>query len=316
MDPVLQIDPERCVLVMGPQLAAAALSLSEGVPAALSYAMLIDIGVQKMLEVEARKSVEERSRKHSLLVNAYELEPAFAACKVVESLREHGVYQQWLNNLFGSLLSLPTQKRVGGLVDRLLSLQERGALLVYTYYDTILDVALKTSPIFLGDKEAVRGWASYQKIGLLHVHGVYSQPDSVCCDCVNYKKLVGEAPGGHILKEVCRNRSVIFIGFDGEFYDPFISKFARTFLCPSHPPPLLLSSLAAKLPSLDTFLMLKVSQLANLDQIFLLSSPMSQLGERNCQGNNAAILSRELNDMNLCNIKNTCPVGTNTPNVQ
>ncbi len=281
MDPTVQIDPERCVLVLGSQLAAAALALSEGVPAALSYTMVIDIGVQKMLDLEGVDTVEEKSRRQSLLLSAYELEPSFAASKVVDSLREHGLYPQWLNELFGSLLALPVHRNQGGVVERLASLQEQGALLVYTYYDTILDVALNTSPILLSDEDGVRNWAGRQTRGLLHVHGAYSQPNSVCCDCVNYRQLVGESCGAPFLKEVCRNRTVIFIGFDSQFFDPFLSKFSRTFLSRSQPPPLLLSSIAtvAKLPPLESFLTLRVPQLTNLEHIFLTSSPLPRLGK-------------------------------------
>lgn len=274
---MLQLDPERCVLVLGSQLAAAALALSEGVPAALSYAMVVEIGMQKMLELEGTESVE-KSRKQSLMLSAYELEPSFAASKVVDCLKEHGFYHKWLEELFGSLLSLPVHKNQGGVVDRLRSLQEKGALLVYTYYDTILDTALRTSPVHLGDEEAVRSWAAHQTPGLLHVHGTYSRPDSMQCDCVNYRQLVGDTCGGQVLREVCQNRSTIFLGFDGEFYDPFLFKFSRAFLSSSQPPPLLLS-LAPKHPLLENFLTLRIPQLNNLESIFIPVSPMPRLGE-------------------------------------
>ena len=278
MDPTLQLDPERCVVVLGSQLTAAALALSEGVPAALSYAMVIDIGVQKMLQMEGVDKLDERSRRQTLLLSAYELEPAFAACKVVESFSDHGVYQQWLNELFGSLLTLPVHKTPGSVVDTLRGLQEKGALLVYTYYDTILDTALNSTPVLLQDEESVRNWATRQVPGLLHVHGVYSKPDSVCCDCVDYRRLVGEAPGSKLLKEVCRNRSVIFAGFDREFFDPFLPKFARAFLSPSHPPPLLLTT-GPKASYAYPFLNLRVPQLASLERLFLCSSPTPRIGE-------------------------------------
>lgn len=285
MEHSVQIHPERCVLVMGPQLAAAALSLSEGVPAALSYGMLINIGIHKMLDIQKNSnssSNNERSHKHTLLVSAYELEPAFAANKIVETLREHGVYQQWLADLFGSLLSLPTtmqkQGGEGGVIEKLASLQEKGVLLVYTYYDTILDEGLGTTPVVLGEEESVRNWAS-QTPGILHVHGVFSKPDTVACDCVDYRRLVGETPGGHILKEVCHERSVIFVGFDGEFYDPFLPKFARTFLTAQRPPPLLLSA-APKVTTLDAFLSLRIAQLTELDKLIVATPPASHpLGE-------------------------------------
>lgn len=274
---MLQVDPERCVLVLGSQLAAAALSLSEGVPAALSYAMVVEMGMQKMLELEGAENVE-KARKQSLMLSAYELEPSFAASKVVDCLKEHGFYQKWLEELFGSLLTLPVHKNQGGVVGKLHSLQEQGALLVYTYYDTILDSAFHTVPVLLDDEEVVRSWAAHQTPGLLHVHGIYSKPESMQCDCVNYRQLVGDAAGGHVLREVCRSRSVIFLGFDGEFYDPFLFKFSRAFLSSSQPPPLLLS-LAPKQPSLENFLTLRIPQLNNLENIFIPLSPVSRLGE-------------------------------------
>ena len=156
-------------------------------------------------------------------------------------------------------------------------------MLVYTYYDVILDTAMKTTPIFLEDEEAVRSWAGRQTPGLLHVHGAYPEADSVRCDCVDYRRLVGDAPGAQLLREVCRNRSVIFLGFDGEFYDPLLQKFARSFLNSAHQaPPLLLSLSPKPLPMAESFLTLKIQQLANLDRVFISSTPMARLGE--CAG--------------------------------
>ena len=272
------------MLVMGPQMAAEALSLSEGVPAALSYAMLINIGIQKILDLDKSSNSAEKSRKHALMVNAYELEPAFAAHKIVETLRENNVYKEWLVELFGSLPSLYSmsssrQKQGGSMVEKLSSLHEKGMLLVYTHYDTILDVQMGTAPVLLGDEEAVRSWAASQTRGLLHVHGMFSKPDSVSYDCVDYRRLVGETPGGQILKDVFRARSVIFAGFDGEFYDPFLPKFARTFLSQEHPPPLLLSA-APKVTNLtEAFLNLKVTQLAQLDRLLIPQAPAAYLGK-------------------------------------
>ena len=282
MEHSVQIDPERCVLVIGPQLAAAALSLSQGVPAALSYGMLINIGMQKMLDLEKNSSSNsERSHKHTLLVSAYELEPAFAANKIMETLREQGLYQQWLTDLFDGLLSLPTtaQKgKGGGVVEKLTSLREKGVMLVYSYYDTILDVGMGTTPVMLGDKESVQSWATGTP-GILHVHGVFSNPDSVSCDCVHYQKLVGDTPGGQILKGVCQGRSVVFVGFDGEFYDPFLPKFARTFLSAHHFPPLLLSA-APKVNMMEAFLTLRVAELTELNKLIVATPASSHLGEQ------------------------------------
>ena len=236
MEPSVQFDPGRCVLVLGPQIAAASLALKEFGPsaAALSYAVLFESGMQKMLELDPSQSKEEKLRKQSLLAGAYELDPSFVANTVVESLRDHDMYDQWLAESFNPLYSLPMQDGPGSVIDELRQLQEKGVLLVYTYYDMILDKAMETAPMLMDNDEDVKNWASRKTSGILHVHGVHSRSTSVMCDCVNYGKIVGESSAGRRLREICRNRTIIFIGFDGRFYDPLLPKFANVFLHSSH----------------------------------------------------------------------------------
>lgn len=230
MEPTIQFDPGRCVLVLGPQIAAASLALKDlGAPAALSYSMLFEGGMQKMLELESFQSKEEKIRKQSLLAGAYELEPSFVANKVVESLRSHERYEQWLSEMFSSLYNLPVYSGPNSVVEDLKQLQEKGVLLVYTYYDMILDRGMDTAPILM-EEDDVKNWGSRKVPGILHVHGVHSRPDTVMCDCVNYDKIVAETNAGRRLREICRNRTVLFIGFDGRFYDPFLPKIASSFL--------------------------------------------------------------------------------------
>ena len=239
MEPSVQFDPGRCVLVLGPQIAAASLALKDqrdlGPPAAaLSYAVLFESGMQKMLELDASQSKDEKIRKQSLLAGAYELDPSFVANTVVESLRGHDKYEQWLTESFNSLYSLPVQNGQGSVTEELRQLQEKGVLLIYTYYDMILDKAMDTAPVLMDSDEDVKNWSSRKTPGILHVHGIHSRSSSVMCDCVNYGKIVGESSAGRRLREICRNRTVIFVGFDGRFYDPLLPKFANAFLHSSH----------------------------------------------------------------------------------
>ena len=232
MEPTVQFDPGRCVLVLGPQIAMACLSLKDpaGVPPALSYNMLVEIGSQKMLDMDSSlTSKEDRQRKQALLSAAYELEPAVVASKMVETLRAHDKYEQWLSDMFASLYNLPLHNGAGSVVEDLRQLQDKGALLVYTYYDMIIDKALESPPVLM-EEEEVKNWGSRKSPGVLHVHGVHSRPDTVMCDCVNYSKIVAESSAGRRLREICRNRTVICVGFDGILYDPFLTKFASAFL--------------------------------------------------------------------------------------
>lgn len=265
METTLQLDPERCILVLGPQIAAECLPTPSRPPPALSYNMLLEAGVQKMLDLENSLSTEEKIRKRTLLVNAYELDPSFVGNVVVTSLKKHGSYEEWLAESFSTISGLPTPHSPNHLVEKLQSLLRMGTLMIYTYYDMVLDRALGTQPIIMENEDDVRNWASRQTPGILHVHGIHTQPASVCCDCVNYQKVIGGSKSGRLLREVCKTKTVIFVGFDGEFFDPFMPKFSSTFVdtSTSQEPPLFLSSLP-KVSHSISFLTLRVPQMSSL----------------------------------------------------
>lgn len=276
MEPVIQLDPERCILVLGPQVAAECLGSAARPPPALSYNMLLEAGVQKMLDAEKGLSNEEKIRKRALLVNAYELDPSFVGNIVVNSLKRNESYSQWLEESFSTISNISHNSNQ--FVDKLRALQKMGMLLIYTYYDVVLDDALDTVPILMENEEDVQSWANRQTHGILHVHGVHSRPDTVCCNCVNYEEIIGGSKSGRLLREFCKTKTVIFAGFDGEFYDPFMPKFSSTFVdtAGSKQPPLLISCMA-KLPNTVSFLTLRIPQMASLERV--LQPVFSRQGE-------------------------------------
>lgn len=273
MERAIQLDVDKCVLVLGPQVAAECLQSSptRPTPPALSYNMLLEAGVQKMLDTAHGVSNEEKIRRRALLVNAYELDPSFVGNVVVNSLKRNSSYTQWLDESFSTLSqhNTHTSATANGFVDKLQSLQKMGALLIYTYYDVVLDNALGTTPILMENEEDVHNWANRSARGILHVHGVHSKPDSVCCDCVNYEQLIGGSKSGRFLRDLCKTKTVLFAGFDNEFYDPFMPKFSKTFVDNgSRQPPLLISCMT-KIPHTASFLTLKVPQMASLERLLL-----------------------------------------------
>ncbi len=283
MEQAVQLDLERCVLVLGPQVAAECLQSSPArpTPPALSYNMLLEAGVQKMLDTDHAVSNEEKVRKRALLVNAYELDPSFVGNVVVNSLKKNNCYKQWLDESFSTLSQHNTSHTstvASGFVEKLRSLQKSGVLLIYTYYDVVLDNVLGTSPVLMDSEEDVHNWANRSVRGILHVHGVHSKPDSVCCDCVNYDQIMGGSKSGRFLKDLCKTKTVLFAGFDNEFYDPFMPKFSSTFVdTVSRQPPLLISCMN-KIPHTASFLTLKISQMTNLETLLVQSSSTSRQG--------------------------------------
>lgn len=271
LDPTVQLDPNRCICVIGPQISAEYLSSAERArtPAVLSYRRLVESGIQRVLEMEPFESSDERLRRQTLLVNAYELEPAFASIKVVETLKARGCYEQWLAEVFSSLRNAPAQRGTNAIIDHLLRLQDKGMLLAYSHYDTVLDTAMGCEPILLDSEDAVRKWAARRTSGLLHIHGAHTHPASMKWDCIAYESAVGESGGSRVLKDLCRNRTVLFVGFDGEYFDPFLPKFASCFISSANVParcPLLIAA-GSKTPVHPSFVTLRLPQLVSLEKL-------------------------------------------------
>ena len=274
--------------MLGPQVSAQYLVATgldpTAIPAVMSHRGLVEAGIRKLVEVESFGSTEAKQRKETLLRSAYELDPAFPPYKVTERLRELGEYEQWLEEAFAPVSSRSGMLGFNATLEHLTSLQRQGMLLAYSHYDPVLPNTKRFKPVFMDDEEGVREWVasasgrSTSTSGLLYVHGSLEVPSSLRWDSIAYSREVGESHGGNILKEACKKRCVIFLGFDADFFDPLIQKFCTTFLPnPIQTPPLLLSTQLGRQPVLPSVLTVRVSQLA-LEKV-LLPVPTSQQGK-------------------------------------
>lgn len=286
MEALVHLDPEKCICVLGPQIAAHHLVASgldpNAIPAVMSHRGLVEAGIRKLVDVDTFESAEDKQRKEALLKSAYELDPTFPAFKVTEKLRELGVYEQWMVEVFAPVSSRPTMLGGNTTLEHLIALQRQGLLLAYSHYDLVLANTQRFMPVYMDNGEGVRGWATSVRSpaissGLLYLHGSHGLPASLKWDSVPYVTEVGDSPGGKILKEICKSRTIIFVGFDADFFDPLLHKFCATFLPnPVHSPPLLLTSQPGRHPSLPSVLTVRVGQLV-LEKV-LIPVPTSQQG--------------------------------------
>ena len=286
----MHLDPERCICVLGPQVSAQYLVATgldpKAIPAVMSHRGLVEAGIRKLVEVETFPSSEFKQRKETLLRSSYELDPTFPAFKVTEKLLEVGEYDKWLAEAFAPVSNRPTVLGFNATLEHLTSLQRQGMLLAYSHYDPVLLQTQRFRCILMDDEEGVREWKSTSASGraqptgissLLYIHGSLDQPSSLRWDSVAYCREVGDSPGGRALKEVCKSRCVVFLGFDADFFDPLILKFCTTFLSTAvQTPPLLLSTQPSHQPVLPSVLTVRVGQLA-LEKV-LLPVPTSQQG--------------------------------------
>ena len=274
--PCLEIDPVRTMMVLGPQVTAQC--LGDCSTHHLSYRQLVESGIKTALEMESFRSKEDRARKETLLRHAYELEPAFASSKVVEVLRSHGRYENWLKQTF-SAANVKLTEKGNTVLQHLLALRQEGVRLAYTHYDETLSRVLGLPPVILEDEEGVKKW-SQGFPALLHLHGVAVHPQSVMFDCLSYENAVGGAPSAHLVLEQFRSKTVIFVGFDDIYFDPFLHKLVKTFATSQEAklacPPLFLSATMTTRPG--GVLPLPVGPIADLHRYIRSSSTNFKTG--------------------------------------
>jgi len=164
-EPYVEIDPSKFMILLGPQFTSTVLKElgvreSCGKTPVLSFSGIVERGISLLLETEQFQSDSERSKYEMLYRNAYELDPLFAVRKLAASLKKSGHYATWLKRVFEVPLEAENGRSLqrSPSLQRLLELQRRGALLVYTHCDNVLDRAVDLQSILLEDAENTGRW--------------------------------------------------------------------------------------------------------------------------------------------------------------
>ena len=275
---VLEVDPATCAFVVGPQLVAEALSSAPGSGLIRSYRSVVGACVEAARSQLAGTTSREQ-RQNELLKALLELDVTVAAQVATETLREDGLYKRWLSIVLGAdidvavegkgLAAASERPHIGSTADNairsLLQLQRKGALLMCTQYGTLLDRLAGTEPVLFNQRGELEGWAKGERQGFLHLHGVFSSPETVVLSKVDYisilKRQVASSTSPNI-QEIFTQRLVIYLGYDGEFYNPLLPALQRVLGSEDHlrhsQPILLTAKPSCSLNSI--FLQLPVSQ--------------------------------------------------------
>ncbi len=232
MEPALEVDPTRLLIIVGPQFTVSVLS-ELSCPSdspTFDYGSAFEEGVRMLSDSESCRGDAERQKQEMLYRNAYELDPIFALRKVTESLKKLARYEEWLNRLFAR--DLPAGEQTSESLQHLIELQRVGALLVYTHCDDMLSQVSNTQPVHLDNPELVEQWSTGRTPGFLHVHGVYTKPSTVRLDGGLYDHSASYLthPAAGVLKRALAQRCTVVIGFDSHTTDPLQAMFLEGFI--------------------------------------------------------------------------------------
>jgi NAD-dependent SIR2 family protein deacetylase len=123
--------------------------------------------------------------------NPFNLQNALQVAGLIQqSLESVGPepFRKWLSDAFSDLVALPGRMAT---LNALRDLQQTGALIITTNYDSLLSLATGTEPITWEDKNFLRLITGRQK-GIFHLHGYWRKPSSVVLSPKDYDRIVGQ----------------------------------------------------------------------------------------------------------------------------
>ncbi|XP_070110464.1 protein FAM118A isoform X12 [Equus przewalskii] len=201
---LIRKQPQELLLVIGTGVSAA---VAPGIPALCSWRSCIEaiIEAAEQLEVLHPGDVAEFRRKvmkdRDLLVVAHDLIRKMSPdclMEIFDSLEQH--------------IQNPL------VLQSILSLMERGTMVLTTNYDNLLEIfgQQQNKPmesLDLKDKTKVLQWArGHIRYGVLHIHGLYTDPCGMVLDPSGYKDVTQDPEVMEVLQNLYRTKSFLFVG--------------------------------------------------------------------------------------------------------
>lgn len=145
-----------------------------------------------------------------------------AASMVQSKLKESGsqAYASWLHDTVGSL----------SLEDRDLghALGETGCPILTTNYDNLLEQVTGRSSSVWTRIESIRDVLRNDPPMIGHIHGVWSEPDSVVFSESDYSRILGDAPAQSLQSALYASKTFVFVGYGGGIEDPNFGWMLKT----------------------------------------------------------------------------------------
>ncbi|XP_063287107.1 protein FAM118A-like [Pelobates fuscus] len=208
-------NPSDLILVIGSGVSAA---VAPGVPALRSWCCCFEAVIDAAEQVELLHPgdvVEFRKRmlhEQDLLAVAHDL------IRKMSQRTGHSkpnFFQDCLMEVFDGLESHIQNPTV---LESIVSLMDKGAKVLTTNYDNLLELygqkmGRPMTSLDLNDKVKVLQWVqSYINYGVLHIHGLYTDPCGVILDPCVYKDVAQDCKLMDELQNLYSNKSFIFLG--------------------------------------------------------------------------------------------------------
>jgi hypothetical protein len=147
-----------------------------------------------------------------------EVDGLLNAANILSSqMKRHGQYPTWLESVFGSLSQ---QVRHPALLDVLKALHDRGATLLTTNYDDVLEKYYGLQRVGRSNKDNVSRFRRGDLTRVFHIHGSYHDSHEVVLDTTDYYEVKHSDVVQDVLKTYLQYKTILFIGCGSGLEDP------------------------------------------------------------------------------------------------
>jgi hypothetical protein len=154
-----------------------------------------------------------------------EVDGLLDAANILSSqIKQHGQYSTWLESVFKSLSH---EIRYPDLLTVLKALHERGATLLTTNYDDILEKYYYLQRVGRSNKDDVSRFRRGDLNGVFHIHGSYHDSHEVVLDTRDYYEVKHSDNVQDLLRSYLQDKTILFIGCGSTLMDPNFEELLR-----------------------------------------------------------------------------------------
>jgi tetratricopeptide (TPR) repeat protein len=154
-----------------------------------------------------------------------EVDGVLDAANIISSqMKQYGQFPTWLDSVFGSLSQ---ETRHPDLLDMLKALHERGATLLTTNYDDVLEKYCGLQRVGRSNQDNISRFQHGDLDGVFHIHGSYHDAHEVVLDTTDYYEVKHSDGVQDVLKTFLQYKTILFIGCGSGLEDPNFDALLR-----------------------------------------------------------------------------------------
>ena len=218
---LLERDEPKVLILVGAGVSAGATSSPHA-----TWLGLLKHGVDYLVRTEAftEKRGKDLTASLEAAFSPFDLRSALQHAELVEqnlTTPEPAAFGRWLQEAFGRF---HIQSGKGATLSALRDLQEAGALLLTTNYDSLLSEATGLPPVTWEEHDKLLPLMNRTSPGILHIHGHWRRPSSVVLGKTSYNRVAADHDFQDALKSLWLGYSWIYVGSGDGLGDPNLGR--------------------------------------------------------------------------------------------